>query len=75
MQAVTLQVIMSGIFGIDGEPAPGTAERSLRDETRGSSCPSERPIWRVVELYHQGKMEPHGPVKGSCTAWTRASTG
>ncbi|MCB0866041.1 MAG: cytochrome P450 [Solirubrobacterales bacterium] len=63
MQAVTLQVIMSGIFGIDGEPAPGTAERSLRDETRFFLSLSERPIWRVVELYHQGKMEPHGPVK------------
>ncbi|MFN8114451.1 MAG: cytochrome P450 [Solirubrobacterales bacterium] len=63
MQAVTLQVIMTGIFGIEGEPAPGTAERSLRDETRFFLSLSERPIWRIVELYHQGKMEPHGPVK------------
>jgi hypothetical protein len=33
MQAVTLDVIMAGIFGVEGEPAPGTPERA-GDTTR-----------------------------------------
>ena len=63
MQAVTLEVIMNGIFGIEGEPAPGSAERRLRDETRFFLALSERPIWSVVELMHAGKLESHGAQK------------
>ena len=63
MQAVTLQVIMSGIFGIEGEPAPGSAERDLRDETRYFLGLSEKPFWSLVDLAHQGRLEPHGPQK------------
>jgi len=63
MQAVTLEVIMNGIFGIEGEPAPGSAERQLPDETRFFLSLSERPIWNVVELMHAGKLESHGVQK------------
>ena len=31
MQAITLDVIMAGIFGIEGGPAPGTPEHGLRE--------------------------------------------
>src|SRR6202012_2881359 len=34
MQAITLDVIMAGIFGIEGKPAEGTPERRLRDSIR-----------------------------------------
>src|SRR5690242_10469405 len=34
MQAITLDVIMAGIFGIEGRPAKGTAEYALRKEVR-----------------------------------------
>src|ERR1700710_1391840 len=30
MQAITLDVIMGGIFGVEGKPAPGTPEAALR---------------------------------------------
>src|SRR5213078_500355 len=30
MQAITLDVIMAGIFGIEGRPRPGTLEHALR---------------------------------------------
>ena len=63
MQAVTLEVIMSGIFGIEGEPEPGSSERMLRDETRFFLGVSERPLWSLVELAHTGKLEPRGLLK------------
>ena len=63
MQAVTLEVIMSGIFGIEGAPPPGSAERKLRDDTRLFMSLSERPIWNFVELIYAGQLEPHGPLK------------
>src|SRR5436309_6457839 len=34
MQAITLDVIMAGIFGIEGRPALGTPEHGLRTATR-----------------------------------------
>ena len=35
MQAITLDVIMAGIFGIDGRPQRGTPEARLRETVRG----------------------------------------
>ena len=54
---------MSGVFGIEGEPAPGSAERQLRDETRFFLSTSEHPAWNVVELLHAGRLEARGPLK------------
>src|SRR5919204_5724058 len=34
MQAITLDVIMGGIFGIEGKPRPGTPEHALRFATK-----------------------------------------
>ena len=36
MQAITLDVIMAGIFGIEGKPAPGTPEHRLRRVIKGA---------------------------------------
>jgi cytochrome P450 len=63
MQAVTLSVIMAGIFGVDGEPQPGTPERGLRDATRRLLGLSERPAWQVVELMNAGRADPRGVLK------------
>lgn len=63
MQAVTLDVIMAGIFGVEGEPAPGTPERGLRDVTRQLLALSERPAWQLVELMNAGHAEPRGLLK------------
>ena len=35
MQAITLDVIMAGIFGVEGAPAKGTPEHRLRQDTGG----------------------------------------
>lgn len=63
MQALTLGVIMAGVFGVEGEPAPGTPERGLRDTTRRMLALSERPAWQAVELMNVGHAEPRGLLK------------
>ena len=44
MQAVTLDVIMAGIFGIEGRPEPGTPEHRLRTVT-GAWSACRRCLW------------------------------
>src|SRR5690242_2589019 len=43
MQAITLDVIMAGIFGIEGRPAKGTTEYALRREVRKAVAASTWP--------------------------------
>ena len=62
MQAVTLDVIMAGIFGIEGT-APGTLEYELRETLRGFLRISTRPIWAIVELQNMGQPEPRGLLR------------
>src|SRR3954453_12983246 len=50
MQAITLDVIMAGIFGIDGRPAPRSAEGRLRATIKALVGLSTRPIAQVAEL-------------------------
>lgn len=63
MQAITLDVIMTGIFGVEGRPRKGTPERSLRDAIRWIVNLSTQPFAQVVELLTIGRAEPAGPVK------------
>jgi cytochrome P450 len=44
MQAVTLEVIMSGVFGIEGRPARGTPAERLRDTIRRLLAASTSPL-------------------------------
>ena len=60
MQAITLDVIMAGIFGVEGRPAPGTAEHALRAATKYLVAASTWPIARVAELMNIGREEPVG---------------
>ncbi len=59
MQSVTLDVIMSGIFGIDGVPARGTPERRLRETFSMMLRASTNPLYRVVELQNLARREPN----------------
>jgi len=59
MQSVTLDVIMSGIFGIDGLPARGTPEYRLRETFRALLRASMNPLYRVVELQNMARREPN----------------
>ncbi|MGN6275674.1 MAG: cytochrome P450 [Solirubrobacterales bacterium] len=58
MQAITLDVIMGGIFGIEGRPEPGTLEHSLRFAIRTMLWTSTLPIAKVAELANLGRAEP-----------------
>jgi cytochrome P450 family 135 len=63
MQAITLDVIMSGIFGVEGVPAEGTPERELREAIRNAVRLSSRPSTQLFELLNVGRREPVGLAK------------
>jgi cytochrome P450 len=71
MQAITLDVIMSGIFGVQGVPAQGTPERALREEIKSAVRLSMRPIAPVIELLNINRSEPVGPVRRMVAALDR----
>jgi cytochrome P450 len=60
MQAITLDVIMAGIFGIEGRPGIGTPEHSLRAAIKYLVKASTWPIAQVAELMNVGRDEPVG---------------
>jgi len=63
MQAITLDVIMAGIFGIEGRPRPGTAEHGLRTAIKYLVALSTWPVAQVAELMNVGRDEPVGLTK------------
>src|SRR5438445_7931629 len=60
MQAITLDVIMAGIFGIEGRPRRGTPEHRLRSAIRGLLAASTWPPAQLAELMNIGRDEPVG---------------
>ncbi|MCW2996330.1 MAG: cytochrome [Conexibacter sp.] len=63
MQAITLDVIMSGIFGIEGTPERGTPEHALRRATKGLLRASTWRTAQLAELMNIGRDEPVGITK------------
>jgi cytochrome P450 len=63
MQAVTLDVIMAGVFGIEGRPAPGSPEYRIRETIRRLQRLSTRPLWQLIELMNLGHAEPRGLMR------------
>ncbi|HEY6762837.1 MAG TPA: cytochrome P450 [Baekduia sp.] len=63
MQAITLDVIMSGIFGIEGELKRGTPEHALRRAIKGLIQASTWKISQVAELMNIDRDEPVGLTK------------
>jgi cytochrome P450 len=63
MQAITLDVIMAGIFGIEGRPQRGTPEHGLRQATKALITASTLPAAQLVELMNIGREEPVGLTK------------
>jgi cytochrome P450 len=63
MQAITLDVIMAGIFGIEGRPARGTPEHALRVATKSLLAASTSPVAQLGELMNLGREEPRGPLR------------
>lgn len=63
MQAITLDVIMAGIFGVEGRPAPGTPEAGLRRTVKSLVGASTKPGAVLTELIHIGREEAIGPMR------------
>jgi cytochrome P450 len=63
MQAITLDVIMGGIFGIEGVPRPGTREHALRLAIREVLRSSTMPGAKLAELMQIGHEDPVGLTK------------
>ena len=60
MQAITLDVIMAGIFGIEGKPERGTPEHRLRFATKRIVAASTWPTAQLAELMNLNREEPVG---------------
>jgi cytochrome P450 len=63
MQSVTLDVIMAGVFGIQGHPAPGTPEHRIRETIRRLQRLSTKPAWQLIELMNLGRTEPRALMR------------
>jgi cytochrome P450 len=73
MQAITLDVIMSGIFGIEGRPARGTAEHRLRWTVKQLAAASTSPLALFGELANLGREEPVGLIRRAVSLLDRAT--
>ncbi len=65
MQAITLDVIMAGIFGIEGRPQRGTPEYWLRYATKRLVAASTWPVAQVGELMNLTRSEPVGLTRAA----------
>jgi cytochrome P450 family 135 len=63
MQAITLDVIMAGIFGVEGVPERGTPEYSLRVATRRTVAASTWPLAQLSELINLNRTEAVGLMR------------
>jgi cytochrome P450 len=73
MQAITLDVIMSGIFGIEGRPARGTAEHRLRWTVKQLAAASTSPVALFGELANLAREEPVGLMRRAVGLLDRAT--
>ncbi len=60
MQAITLDVIMAGIFGIEGQPERGTPERRMRATIKHLVAASTSPLAQVGEVINLNRDEAVG---------------
>ena len=63
MQALTLDVIMAGVFGIEGTPSPSTHEARLRSRVRRALLFSVTPVARYAELFGRRSTEATGLMR------------
>jgi len=73
MQAITLDVIMAGIFGIEGKPRRGTSEHNLRQMTKRLVNASTWPLAQVSELINLNREEPVGLMRVGLEMLDRAT--
>jgi len=75
MQAITLDVIMAGIFGIEGRPQRGTPEHLMRTTVKRLLAASTSPFAQFGELLNMGRDEAFGPMKLAIALLDRAAYG
>ncbi|TMK98882.1 MAG: cytochrome P450 [Actinobacteria bacterium] len=63
MQAVTLAVIMGGIFGIEGTPERGSVEGRFYATIRRFTKLAAHPLWQIIELRNLGRLEARGALR------------
>jgi cytochrome P450 len=73
MQAITLEVIMSGIFGIEGAPERGTDEHRLYATIKHLTAASTSPMAKLGELMNFGRSEPVGFLRTGVSLLDRAT--
>jgi cytochrome P450 len=73
MQAITLEVIMSGIFGIEGAPARGSVEHRLRRTIKQLAAASTSPLALFGELSNLGREDPVGLTRQAVAMLDRAT--
>jgi cytochrome P450 len=64
MQAITLEVIMAGVFGVQGLPPQGTLERRLRDEIQAILALSTKPLAILADMVLLRSQTPQRVVGG-----------
>jgi cytochrome P450 len=72
MQAITLQVIMAGVFGIEGRPAPASPEATLVRAIKQLTAASTSPLAKIAELANHGRLEPVGLMRRGVELLDRA---
>jgi cytochrome P450 len=75
MQAITLDVIMAGVFGIEGRPERGTPEYWMRVATKRMVAASASPLAQVGELMNLTREEPIGVIRAGVNLLDRAAYG
>src|SRR6185437_1233897 len=73
MQAITLDVIMGGIFGIEGAPPRGSSEYQLRMATKYLVEASTWRVARLAELMNIGRDEAVGLTRAGLAILDRAA--
>jgi len=63
MQAITLDVIMAGVFGIEGQPERGTPEHRMRMTVKRLVNASTSLVGQAGELLNIGREEAVGVIK------------
>ncbi|HEV7400379.1 MAG TPA: cytochrome P450 [Solirubrobacterales bacterium] len=71
MQAITLDVIMAGIFGIEGRPERGTPEDRMRSTVKRMVNISTSPLGQAGELLSIGREDASGLIKLGVTLLDR----
>jgi cytochrome P450 len=73
MQAITLDVIMAGIFGIEGELDAGSPETRFRTAIKRLVAASTLPLAKLAELANLGRDEPVGLTRHGVAMLDRAT--